>query len=183
MNCVMKNKKIYFSDDDINKNINKNIYFKDIDSIILNIDSFEKYYLKSPKNNKSNQLFSKESPPFDIVNKILFLLLNKDLNDVTYYEFSRKIILNKNIIENIQQFIPELKKYYLKCKYEKYLQNLNEKKVITLFRQILRKYNFSINAIEKYNNGEKYLLYIIEKNKLLNECNGFKKINSILSFD
>jgi len=26
-------------------------------------------------------------------------------------------------------------------------------------------------------------LYILEKNKLLNECNGLKKINSTLSFD
>lgn len=58
----------------------------------------------------------------------MFLLTNKDLNDVVYYEFSRKTLLNKNVIENIQQFIPELKKYYLKCKHAKYLENLTEKK-------------------------------------------------------
>ena len=180
MECVKKNKKIYLSNDDKN---DKNLCFRDINSLILNIDSFEKYYLKSPKNDYSNQLFSKEPPNFDLVNNILFLLTNKDLNDITYYEFSRKILLNKNIIENIQEYIPELKKYYLKCKHEKYLENLTEKKIITLFRQILRKYEYSIHAVEKYNNGRKYLLYTLEKNKSLNELSGLKKINSIISFD
>lgn len=183
MKCVKKNKKIYFSDSETNNKIDKNLYFKDIDSLILNFDSFEKYYLKSPKNDYSNQLFSKEHPNFELVNNIMFLLTNKDLNDVVYYEFSRKTLLNKNVIENIQQFIPELKKYYLKCKHAKYLENLTEKKVITLFRQILRKYEYSIHALEKYNNGQKYLLYTLEKNKLLHESNGLKKINSTISFD
>ena len=56
---------------------------------------------------------------------------------------------------------------------------MNEKKLITLLRQILKPYDFSINSIEKYNNGEKYLLYTIEKKK--NLC--IKKINSLINFD
>ena len=168
MNCVKDEKKNYMR--------NK---FIEIDNVINNIDSFEKYSLKQEINPKSkNQLFSK-IPPFDLVSKILYILINKDINDYIYFEFSRKNLLNKNIIEKINLFIPELKEYYLKCKHKKYLEKLNEKKIITIFRQILRNYDFSINALEKYNNGEKYLLYIIEKKKNLT----IKKIDSLISFD
>ena len=164
------------------KKKSKNLNFKDIDNILFNIDSFYKYSLKKNTLINSviiNQLFSKEPPPFELVKKILFLLINKDLDDNTYYEFSRKTLLNKNIIENTGEYIEELRKYYLKCKHGKYLEKLTEKKLITLYRQILRPYNFTINAYEKYNNGEKYLLYIIEKKKNLI----FKKVNSIINFD
>jgi hypothetical protein len=156
--------------------------FRDIDYILDNIDSFDKYSLKKNKlfnNLIINQLFSKEPPPFELVQKILFLLINKELNDDTYYEFSRKTIFNKNIIENTNIYIEELKKYYLKCKHSKYLENLNEKKIITIYRQILRPYNFTINAYEKYNNGEKFLLYVIKKRKELS----LKKVNSVINFD
>lgn len=61
-----------------------------------------------------------------------------------------------------------------------YLENLNEKKIITLFRQLLRPYDYIINAVEKYNNGEKFLLYNISKKKS-NQL--LKKINSTINFD
>jgi hypothetical protein len=159
-----------------NNNINK---FKDINKIIENIDSFEKYDITNKNENKINQLFSKEPPPFSLVQKILFELINKNLNDYIYYEFTIKSLINKRILEKINLYIPELKKYYLKCKFYKYLENLTEKKIVTLFRQILKPYGFSINTIEKYNDGEKYLLYIIEKKQFI----GIKKINSLINFD
>ena len=159
---------------------NNNKYFRDIDNIIYNIDSFEKYYLNNKK--KKNQLFSKEQPPLELVKKIIFELINKELNDNIYYQFSIKNLSNKKIIDKINSYVPELKKYYLKCKHNKYLENLDDKKIITLFRQILRPYDFAINAYEKYDNGHKYLLYVIEKKKNLNNLN-IKKINSIVNFD
>jgi hypothetical protein len=168
MDCVKDLKKKYLK--------NK---FIEIDNVINNIDSFEKYSLKEQYDKKSkDQLFSK-IPDFDLVSKILYIITNKELNDNFHFEFCRKNLLNKNVIEKINIFIPQLKEYYLKCKHKKYLENLNEKKIITLFRQILRYHDFSINAIEKYENGHKYLLYIIEKKKNLT----LKKINSLIYFD
>jgi len=168
MDCVKNTKKI--------SNI---IHFRDIDKYVLNIDSFNKYNFNNIK--KVDQLF-RIQPPYELVNDILLLLTNKDLNMVKTYKFSRKIIINKNILENIKIYIPELKKYYLKCKHYKYLENLDDKKIITLFRQIVRPYEFSIKAIEKYSDGHKYLLYILEKNIPFNNTS-LKKINSTLSFD
>lgn len=162
----------------INKNISK---FKEIDYEILNnIYSFDDYSLNNQSiDDFKNQLFSKDIPPFSLVNKILVGTINKELNENIYYEFSRKQLNNKNIIKKIEYFIPELKKYYLKCKHNKYLEKLNEKKIITLLRQLLRPYDYMINAVEKYNNGEKYLLYSIIKKKNIS----LKKINSVINFD
>jgi len=165
MYCVKDNKKKSLFDK-----------FKEINTLVQNIDLFNKYK-KIPI--KKNQLFSCNPPPFELVNKILYELIQKELNDNVYYEFSRNYLFNKKIIDKIEIFIPELKIYYLKCKHKKYLENFNEKKLITLFRQLIKPYDFTIKSIEKYNNGKKYLLYIIEKNKKLS----FKKIDSFINFD
>ena len=60
------------------------------------------------------------------------------------------------------------------------MENLNEKKVITLFRQLLRVHDYDLRAKEKYENGKKYLLYNITK-KMEVIC--LKKINSTINFD
>ena len=154
--------------------------FKEINDIIKNIYSLEDILKDTVDINfyLNNQLFTKEIPPINFVNKILGIMINKELNDNIYFEFSRKNLLNKKVIEKINDFIPELKKYYLKCKHKKYLEDLNEKKIITIFRQILRPYNYTITAYEKYNNGEKYLLYVIKK-----KIKCIKKIDSVINFD
>jgi len=55
-----------------------------------------------------------------------------------------------------------------------------KKKVITLFRQLLRIHDFELKAKEKYENGKKYLLYTITKKM---EVISLKKINSTINFD
>ena len=137
--------------------------FKDLPDILINFESFESFEDNNEDNNEyninnKNQLFGKIYPPFDLIKKILSLLINYEFDDL-YYEFT---------------------KYYLKCKHSKYLENIDEKKYITILRQILKPYNFLIKSCEKYNNGEKYLLYIISKNK---DEKKIKKINSVISFD
>jgi len=156
-------------------NLNK---FKDLPDILTNFESFEHNNEDNIINNK-NQLFGKIYPSFDLVKKILGLLINYEFDDL-YYEFTKKNITEKKIIEKINPYIDDLKKYYLKCKHSKYLENIDEKKYITILRQILKPYNFLIKSYEKYNNGEKYLLYIISKNK---DEKKIKKINSVISFD
>ena len=155
--------------------------FKDLPNILTNFESFEDNNKDNNENviNNKNQLFGKIYPPFDLVKKVLCLLINYEFDDL-YYEFTKKNVTEKKIIEKINPYINDLKKYYLKCKHSKYLENIDEKKYITILRQILKPYNFLIKSYEKYNNGEKYLLYIISKNK---EEKKIKKINSVISFD
>jgi len=158
--------------------MNKN-KFKDLTELFTNFKSFEDITNNEDKQNYKNQLFAKINPPFDLVKKILGLLINYPFDDL-HYEFTKKIIIEKKVLDKIGPYIEELKKYYLKCKHAKYLENIDEKKYITILRQIMHPYNYSIKAYEKYNNGEKYLLYVIIKNK---EDNKLKKINSVISFD
>ena len=101
------------------------------------------------------------------------------MDDNINYNFSKNTIITRNIISKIENYIEEIKKYYIICKQKIYLENLNEKKVITLLRQLLRTNNFELKSKEKYDNGKKYLLYTIikKKNKYL------KKINSVMNFD
>ncbi len=158
--------------------MNKN-KFKDLTELFTNFKSFEDITNNEDKQNYKNQLFAKINPPFDLVKQILGLLINYPFDDL-HYEFTKKIIIEKKVLDKIGPYIEELKKYYLKCKHAKYLENIDEKRYITILRQIMRPYNYSIKAYEKYNNGEKYLLYVIIKNK---EDNKLKKINSVISFD
>jgi len=151
--------------------------FKEINQYIENIDSFDTYSIGS-KDDKANQLFTTE-PPYEFVNEIIYDITNKNLSEDIYYEFTIKNLVNKKSLLKVQDKIEELKKYYLKCKHSKYLENITEKKLITILRQILRQFNYAINSVEKYNNGEKFLLYILEKKKVY----GIKKISSLINFD
>lgn len=127
---------------------------------------------------KKNQLFSL-IPSYDLVKNILKLFINNDIFDNVYFEFSRKDLEKKKVLEKFNNYIDELKKIYLPCKQKKYLENINEKKFITILRQIIKPYNYFIEAKEKYENGKKFLLYILNKKNNISLI----KIDSIINFD
>ena len=149
--------------------------FLDFDTII-----FEKF--KDIEKIKKNQLYS-IVPPYEFIKNIFKILINKDIdidNKNIYFEFSKNDMIKKDIKTKINEIIPELRKYYLKCKQNKYLDNLNEKKIITILRQLIKPYDYNIKTKEQYDNGKKFLLYILYKN---NFENTIKKIDSIINFD
>ena len=171
------------------KNDNTNI---NINSYLNNLNKRENKKNKSSKKkdedeesnsdeddkNKKNQLFQQE-PPLEFVKNIMEIFLGKNINN-PYYQFSRKMIEEKKIIEKLNTLIPELKKYYLKCKYKKYLENIDSKKSITIFRQLIRVHGYKIRSIEKYQNGSKFLLYnVINTNKNKSP----KKYELVVDFD
>jgi hypothetical protein len=123
-----------------------------------------------------NQLF-KQIPPEEYVEKIL-VFFGLDGFDENYY-FSKFDIKKKNIVQKIEEEIPELKKYYLKCKSDKYLVDLNYKKIVTILRQLVRQYKYRIVGFEKYTSGEKYLLYKLEKDVKIEP----KEYGLIMNFD
>lgn len=127
---------------------------------------------------KKNQLFTIE-PPFDFVKKVMELFLGKNINN-PYYQFSRKMLEDRKIVEEMIKLVPNLKEYYLKCKHTKYLDKIDSKKCITIFRQLLRVHGYKVNSTEKYQNGSKFLLYQVEKQKGKMSP---KKINFTIDFD
>ena len=72
------------------KKIKNDHTFREIDILINNIDSFDNYLIN--KNNiiqKKNQLFNKV-PPFSLIKNIFYNLINKELDDDIFFEFSKK---------------------------------------------------------------------------------------------
>ena len=117
--------------------------------------------LESEKSVKKEQLF-KNVPPKDFVEDILKLFIPNGFQD-SYYQFSRKMISEKNVCDKLTLLVPQLKEYYMNCKHKKYLENIDAKKSVTILRQLLRLYDYRVISMEKYHNGQKFLLYKIEK--------------------
>lgn len=156
----------------------KKIEFEEINKYLENIILFDEIIIKKDSNNK-NQLFRKDVP-FDFLSNFINDCFNIELNNSINYSFSKKTLVNKNINDIILKHMTELEKIYIKCKHKIYLENLNEKKIITLLRQLLREHYYELKAKEKYENGKKFLLYSITKKNISNDI---KKINSTINFD
>ena len=81
--------------------------FKDLSNLFTSFEAFEDITNNNDeKNNIKNQLFAKTHPPFDLVKQIVGLLINYPFDDI-YYEFTKKIISEKRVLEKIETYIEE----------------------------------------------------------------------------
>ena len=104
-----------------------------------------------------NQLFRKV-PSKDVVIRILKLhgIEGFDLaKSFTIKDFEERAVASK-----IKQFQPDLRTYYLKCKW-KYITDLTPKKCLTLLRQLLKLYGYKLKSREKCQKGYKFFIYNI----------------------
>ncbi len=109
---------------------------------------------------KKEQLF-KKMPSKEFVESVLKLFIPNGFQDI-YYQFSRKMMIEKGVVEKLEGMKDQLKEYYMNCKHAKYLDTMDPKKAVTILRQLLRPYHYRVVSMEKYYNGQKYLLYKIE---------------------
>ena len=105
-----------------------------------------------------NQLFCKK-PDTEILNKLLTCFELKNLQDNKH--FTRKNLKDINAVNNVLKIIDKLTEYYIPCKAKKYLSDLDEKKIITILRQIVKCFNYFVFSKEKYIKGEKTISYQI----------------------
>ena len=105
-----------------------------------------------------NQLFSKK-PNNDILEKLLSCFNLKSLQEEK--QFTKKILKNFDTVKKIEKITDDLKEFYIPCKGNKYLTDLNEKKVITILRQVIKCFNYFVFSKEKYIKGEKNITYQI----------------------
>ena len=122
------------------------------------------------------QLF-KIIPPFEYVENIVKLYGPPSIN--SNYQFSLQDLKKKKVLEEIIGLKEELKKYYIKCKAKKYLENITYKRLITILRQLLRYHNYVLKSTEKYSNSTKYLLYNIQKKNIESD----KDYGLVINFD
>ncbi len=128
---------------------------------------------------RKNQLFG-EVPSEEFIDSIIDIFVGANINN-PHYQFSRKMLEERRVIELLNNKMDDLKRYYLKCKHKKYLDKIDSKKAITIFRQIIRLRGYKIESIEKYNNGSKYLLYHVEK--MVETQRSPRKYNFEIDFD
>ena len=115
------------------------------------------------------QLFRK-IPPRDICLKLLNSFGLQDFND--NHHFTRSDLVALGTVEKLENMTPILREYYLPCKARSYLNDLNTKNIITILRQLVRVYGFSILSREKYMKGDKFMIY-----QLVNyDCKKYKPI-------
>lgn len=109
------------------------------------------------------QLF-KVLPNKEFIDKIAQLYGIKDFD--TNYIFTIKDLEKRNIIGQLNNLKLEIAVYYLNCKFKKYMEDLTEKKSITVLRQFLRVINYKVESKEKYSNRKKYLVYNLKNTNI-----------------
>jgi hypothetical protein len=112
-----------------------------------------------------NQLF-RRNPDRYIINDLMIAFKIKSLDDEDFY-FTKHDLINLNIVNKINNIKEKLEIYYLPCKAKIYLENINEKKCITILRQFLKYIDYNLKLKEKYIKGKKNYLYFIHTNKVL----------------
>ena len=71
-------------------------------------------------------------------------------------------------VEKIIELKPELEKCYLPCKSRTYLNDLNNKNVITILRQIVKPHGYLVYSREKYIRGDKFIIYQLIPSEQIN---------------
>ena len=127
-----------------------------------------------------NQLF-KKSIPNDLLQQILNCFGLKNLDDAKI--FTKYDLELNNTIEKLGEIQEELRTYYIPCKAKIYLMDITTKKCITILRQILKLYNYSLRSSEKYIAKKKKIAYqLIPNNNTFNPTIINQK-STIITFD
>ena len=131
-----------------------------------------------------NQLF-KKIPSRDFIIEILKLYGLNDVNDDR--SFTRNDLQKLNTVNKLIEYKSELYKYYLPCKGRLYLNELNEKNIITILRQLLKTLNYTLNSREKYIKGSKFIIYNIisikDKEYKPIKCSSINNEKTLINFD
>ena len=102
------------------------------------------------------QLFKKD-PTIDILNKVLGTIGLTEFKEE--YNFRKKDLITYGSVEKMKLINNDLSEFYYPCKAKLYLEDIDESKCVTIIRQFLRFFEYNLVSREKYNNGEKFIVY------------------------
>lgn len=103
-----------------------------------------------------DQLF-KVHPDKNITLQLLSFFGITNFND--NHAFTKNNLIELRTVEKMNDILSTLETYYIPCKANKYLQDINDKKCITILRQFLKKNKYTLMSKEKYIQGKKHLFY------------------------
>tara|TARA_Y100000389_G_C17344264_1_gene454994 strand:- start:232 stop:618 length:387 start_codon:yes stop_codon:yes gene_type:complete len=107
-----------------------------------------------------DQIF-KTLPTEEIISEVLKCFGLENINDKKY--FSRNDLKKIKTIQNINNIKLDLDKFYLPCKSKIYLNDLTEKKTITILRHFIKYSQYKLISQEKYMNKTKIIIYQLIK--------------------
>lgn len=115
---------------------------------------------------KINQLFSK-SIPDELALRVMSCFGLSNFDD--RHEFCKAQLISLGTPQKLTQLVPELSEYYMPCKAKKYLTNIDSSRSITLLKQIMRLFGYSVNSSERNIKRRKVMFYKLE-GQLVTEC-------------
>jgi hypothetical protein len=110
-----------------------------------------------------NQLF-RVLPDIEIVHSLLQIFGLSSLHDTNF--FTKDTLKSNESVQKLNQLKDTLEIYYLPCKAKTYLQDITEKKCITILRQCIKVHGYTLITKERYIKGSKVSVYrLIENDK------------------
>ena len=130
---------------------------------------------------KINQLFTKQ------VDKDLLLRLINCFGLVSIEDkrtFCKFDLQKMGTVEKLVSVVEDLRSFYLPCKAKVYLDNMDERKAITVLKQVLRLHDLFLQSKEKNFNNRKVMFYTLMNEDDRVQVNHMQQvsIDRVLSF-
>ena len=100
-------------------------------------------------------------PDEDFMNQLLQCYGLRDLSDS--HEFNKGDLIELNTVNKLTDLIPELVIYYLPCKAKIYLNDITEKRAVTILSQFLKLFDHRLVREERIINKKKIIFYRTQK--------------------
>lgn len=126
------------------------------------------------KSKIKNQLF-RFIPSREVLMKLLGIFGLSGLDDTR--NFTKQDMEKLNTLDEMNKLKTVLEEYYLPCKARTYLNDITYKNIITILRQVIRLYGYSVISREKYIKGDKFIIYQI----ILTEERDYKPLNTVIT--
>lgn len=107
---------------------------------------------------KINQLFTQHVGE-DLVLRMLKCFGLNNFEDKR--TFCKNDLVKIGTVEKLSFLITEIRSYYLPCKAKVYLDNMDERKAITVMKQVLRLHSYYLQSKEKNFNNKKVMFYTL----------------------
>jgi|TARA_B110000495_G_C22401088_1_gene256290 hypothetical protein len=123
-----------------------------------------------------NQLF-RILPDIEIIHSLLQAFGLTSLNDTNF--FTKESLQTNHTIDQLNDMKSELESYYLPCKAKIYIQDINEKRCITILRQFIKVHEYTLISKERYINGNKVSVYRLIEDDSTSTHKTIKEPNAI----
>jgi hypothetical protein len=130
---------------------------------------------------KINQLFRKPIDVQTVIDIVKCFGLH-GLNDRR--PFCKGDLVELRTVQKINDMMPRIIDFYLPCKAQVYLHNLNEKRSVTVLKQVLRVSGYFLVSCERNVNTRKVIFYNInsELDDKVDPHTRFYKVKKVIEF-